>query len=76
MKTLFAAEYQNKSIQIDEKFLIVGKERELLGKLKKFNLGSGHEELELLKLNDDNFVFCLETYVGGPVQTVYFQRIK
>ncbi len=44
--------------------------------LKKFNLGSGHEEMKLSKIDDDNFVFRLETYSGGPVQTIYFKRVK
>ena len=53
-----------------------GEERDLLQKLKKFNLGSGHEEMKLSKIDDDNFVFRLETYNGGPVQTIYFERVK
>ena len=32
--------------------------------------------MELSKIDDDNFVFRLETYNGGPVQTIYFERIK
>jgi hypothetical protein len=75
-KDLFTAEYKGVKIKINGKFLKVGEESTLLQKLKKFNLGSGHEEMELSKIDDDNFVFRLETYNGGPVQTIYFERIK
>ena len=73
---LFTAEYNGKKIEIERKFLKQGEERNLLQKLKKFNLGSGHEEMELLKINDDFFVFRLVTYYGAPVQIVYFERVK
>jgi hypothetical protein len=73
---LFTAEYRSKKIKIEGKFLKRGQERNLLQKLKKFNLGSGHEEMKLSKIDDDNFVFRLETYSGGPVQTIYFERVK
>lgn len=68
--------YLGEKIKIKGKFLKIGEERELLQKLKKFNLGSGHEEMKLSKIDDDNFVFRLETYVGGPTQTIYFERLK
>ena len=73
---LFSAEYRDEKIKIKGKFLKQGEERKLLQKLKKFNLGSGHEEMKLSKIDDDNFVFRLETYVGGPTQTIYFERLK
>jgi hypothetical protein len=73
---LFTAEYRGEKIKIKGKFLKQGEERDLLQKLKKFNLGSGHEEMKLSKIDDDNFVFRLETYNGGPVQTIYFERVK
>ena len=73
---LFQAEYKGEKIKIKGKFLKLGEERDLLQKLKKFNLGSGHEEMKLSKIDDDNFVFRLETYTGGPVQTIYFERLK
>lgn len=73
---LFSAEYRDDKIKIKRKFLKQGEERELLQKLKKFNLGSGHEEMKLSKIDDDNFVFRLETYTGGPTQTIYFERLK
>jgi hypothetical protein len=73
---LFIAEYRGEKIKIKGKFLEQGKERDLLKKLKKFNLGSGHEKMELSKIDDDNFVFRLVTYYGGPVQTIYFERVK
>ena len=73
---LFQAEYKGEKIKINGKFLKLGEERELLQKLQKFNLGSGHEEMKLSKIDDDNFVFRLETYVGGPTQTIYFERLK
>jgi hypothetical protein len=73
---LFIAEYRGEKIKIEGKFLKQGGERNLLQKLKKFNLGSGHEEMKLSKIDDDNFVFRLETYNGGPVQTIYFERVK
>jgi predicted nuclease of restriction endonuclease-like (RecB) superfamily len=73
---LFSAEYRGDKIKIKRKFLKQGEERELLQKLKKFNLGSGHEEMKLSKIDDDNFVFRLETYTGGPTQTIYFERLK
>ena len=73
---LFQAEYKGEKIKIKGKFLKLGEERDLLQKLKKFNLGSGHEEMKLSKIDDDNFVFRLETYVGGPTQTIYFERLK
>lgn len=73
---LFSAEYRGEKIKIKGKFLKQGEERELLQKLKKFNLGSGHEEMKLSKIDDDNFVFRLETYTGGSVQTIYFERLK
>lgn len=73
---LFSAEYKGKKIEIEGKFLKQGEEIKLLKKLKKFNLGSGHEEMKLSKIDDDNFVFRLETYTGGPVQTIYFERLK
>ena len=73
---LFTAEYSGDKIKIEGKFLKQGGERNLLQKLKKFNLGSGHEEMKLSKIDDDNFVFRLETYNGGPVQTIYFERVK
>lgn len=73
---LFTAEYRSEKIKIEGKFLKRGQERNLLQKLKKFNLGSGHEEMKLSKIDDDNFVFRLETYSGGPVQTIYFERVK
>ena len=73
---LFQAEYKGEKIKIKGKFLKLGEERDLLQKLKKFNLGSGHEEMKLSKINNDNFVFRLETYTGGPVQTIYFERLK
>jgi len=73
---LFTAEYRGEKIKIKGKFLKQGEERDLLQKLKRFNLGSGHEEMKLSKIDDDNFVFRLETYNGGPVQTIYFERVK
>ncbi len=73
---LFTAEYRGEKIKIKGRFLKQGEERDLLQKLKKFNLGSGHEEMKLSKIDDDNFVFRLETYNGGPVQTIYFERVK
>lgn len=73
---LFTAEYRGEKIKIKGKFLEQGKERDLLKKLKKFNLGSGHEEMKLSKIDDDEFVFRLITYYGGPVQTIYFERVK
>jgi hypothetical protein len=73
---LFTAEYRGKKIKIKGKFLKKGEEMDLLQKLKKFNLGSGHEETKLSKIDDDNFVFRLETYNGGPVQTIHFERKK
>lgn len=73
---LFTAEYRDEKIKIKGKFLEQGKERDLLKKLKKFNLGSGHEEMKLSKIDDDEFVFRLITYYGGPVQTIYFERVK
>jgi len=73
---LFMAEYRGNEIKIKGKFLKQGEERKLLQKLKKFNLGSGHEEIKLLEIDDDNFVFRLETYYGGLVQTIYFERVK
>ncbi len=73
---LFTAEYKGEKIKIEGKFLKQGEERNLLQKLKKFNLGSGHEEMKLSKVDDDSFVFHLETYNGGPVQTIYFERVK
>ena len=73
---LFSAEYRDEKIKIKGKFLKQGEERKLLQKLKKFNLGSGHEEMKLSKIDDDKFVFRLETYVGGPTQTIYFERLK
>lgn len=76
MDDLFQAEYKGDKIKIKGKFLKLGEERDLLKKLKKFNLGSGHEEMKLSKIDDDNFVFRLETYVGGPTQTIYFERLE
>lgn len=73
---LFSAEYRGKKIKIEGKFLKQGEEIELLQKLKKYNLGSGHEQIKLSKINDDYFIFDLETYTGGPVHTVYFERLK
>jgi hypothetical protein len=73
---LFTAEYGGEKIEIKGKFLKQGKERNLLQKLKKFKLGSGHEEMKVSKIDDDNFVFHLVTYYGGPTQTVYFERVK
>ena len=73
---LFSAEYRGKKIKIEGKFLKQGEEIELLQKLKKFNLGSGHERMKLSKINDDYFTFDLETYTGGPVQTIYFEKLK
>jgi hypothetical protein len=73
---LFTAEYRGEKIKIKGKFLKQGEERDLLQKLKKFNLGSGHEEMKLSKIDDDNLVFRLETYNGGPVQTIHFERVK
>ena len=73
---LFSAEYRDEKIKIKGKFLKQGEERKLLQKLKKFNLGSGHEEMKLSKIDDDNFVFRLVTYIGGPTQTIYFERLK
>ena len=73
---LFSAEYRGVTIKIAGKFLIQGKERELLQQLKKFNLGSGHEDLKLSQIDNDNFEFRLVTYMGGPTQTIYFERIK
>ena len=73
---LFSAEYRGEKIKIKGKFLKQGEERKLLQKLKKFNLGSGHEEMTLSKIDDDNFVFRLETYTGGPIQTIYFEKLK
>ena len=76
ISNLFQGEYDGIKIKIEEKFLKQGKERELFQKLKNFNLGSGHEEMKLSKIDDDNFVFHLETYIGGTTQTIYFKRLK
>jgi predicted nuclease of restriction endonuclease-like (RecB) superfamily len=73
---LFQAEYNGEKIKIKREFLKQGEERELLKHLKKFNLGSGHEEMKLSKIDNNNFVFRLETYTGGPTQTIYFKRLK
>ena len=73
---LFSAEYRDEKIKIKGKFLKQGEETKLLQKLKKFNLGSGHEVMKLSKIDDDNFVFRLVTYIGGPTQTIYFERLK
>jgi hypothetical protein len=77
VETKFIAEYRGKTLPIDEKFLVIGEERKLLSKLnKKFALGSGHELMELSKLDDDTFRFHLLPYYGAPNQTVYIDRIK
>jgi hypothetical protein len=73
---LFTTEYGGEKIKIKGKFLKQGEERNLLQKLKKFKLGSGHEEMKLSKIDDDNFVFHLVTYYGGPTQTIYFERVN
>lgn len=73
---LFSAEYHGDKIEIERKFLKPGQEMKLLRKLKKFNLGSGHEEMELSKIDDDEYVFHAITYYGAPTQTIYFERIK
>ena len=72
---LFTAEWNGKEIKINSEFLKPGGEDILLEKLKKFNLGSGHESKELSKIDDDNFIFRLETYSGALPQIIHFQRI-
>jgi hypothetical protein len=49
---------------------------DLLEKLKKFRLGSGHEETRLKKLDGDRFVLRLIPYYGAPTQTIYFEKEK
>lgn len=75
----FYATYRYKEepkIKVNVKYLKEGKEFELRQKLKAFNLGSGHDGMEISKIDDDHFIFTLIPFVGAPVQTIYFERIK
>jgi len=76
MEDLFIANYNNVDITVTEGDLQEGKEIKLLKKLKRFNLGSGHEKIETSKIDEDEYVFTGITYFGGPVQRMYFKRIK
>lgn len=73
---LFEASYYKSKIVIEEQFLEEGGERNLLKKLKKFKLGSGHERMEICKIDNDEYVFILIPYYGAPDQRIYFNRIK
>jgi hypothetical protein len=71
---LFTAEWNGKEIKIKSEFLKPGGEDILLEKLKKFNLGSGHESKELSKIDDDNFMFRLETFLGHMPKLYIFKE--
>ncbi len=74
---MYVAEYGSEKIKgINKKLLKQNKIFDLLEKLKKFRLGSGHEETRLKKLDGDRFVLRLIPYYGAPTQTIYFEKEK
>jgi hypothetical protein len=75
---LFIAKDGDNELIVSEKMLQPSKVRTLLNKLNKsgFNLGSGHEEIEIIKRNDGSYVFRGVTYYGAPTQSVDFERVK
>ena len=75
---LFIAKEGDNELIVSEKMLQPSKISTLLNKLNKsgFRLGSGHEEIKIVKRDDDSYVFIGVTYYGAPRQSVDFERVK
>ena len=75
-ESLFLAEKGLKKIFVDKDELL--DTSDLLIKLNKsgFDLGSGHEEIELNKISDDEYRLDLVPYYGHPGQSVLFHKIS
>ena len=73
--SLFLAEKGNKKLIVSGEEL--SDKNEILNKLNNsgFNLGSGHEEINISK-QGDNYIMELVPYFGHPGQSVRFYKIK
>ena len=77
MENKFIAESGDNKLIVFESSLKPSKVKTLLNKLNGhgFNLGSGHEEISVKKIDDDNYVFVGIPYYGAPSQRIDFERI-
>ena len=73
----FIAKHDDKELIVDEKMFKSSNLSKLVNLLNKsgFSLGSGHDGMEMKKINDD-YEFILIPYIGHPVQHVSFTKIK
>jgi hypothetical protein len=72
----FTASYGDKILKISDSYL--NDKVKLLTRLNKmgFQLGSGHEVMDLVKVDDEEYRFYLMPYYGAPNQIVYINLIK
>jgi len=73
----FIAKKDDKELIVDEKMFKPSNLSKLVNLLNKsgFSLGSGHDGMEMKKINDD-YEFILIPYIGHPVQHVLFTKIN
>ncbi len=72
----FIANYGIKYMKISGEFVVESNPEILLQELNSsgFNLGSGHEIIELLRIDNQNYILRLEPYTGHFTQVVYLKR--